>query len=226
MTNCRDGRGPDQNRDSAVTPVGSATMSTMPTVPEDVPLRVVAATADRWDDVVACFGRRGNDAGWCWCQAFLESAPDGDNRSALRRQISAATVPVGLLAFAGERPVGWTRVAPRSQLPGVLANRGLRRILPEDPTAWWVTCFAVDARHRGRGVAHALLTGATAHARDHGASAVEGHPVDVAKLTAAKVSGSALYTGTLAMFAAAGFVEIGRTYVSRPVMRLSLDDKT
>jgi hypothetical protein len=32
-----------------------------------------------------------------------------------------------------------------------------------------------------------------------------------------------VYTGTLAMFAAAGFTEIGRTFVSRPVMRLRLD---
>ena len=40
------------------------------------------------------------------------------------------------------------------------------------------------------------------------------------KLTAIRVSGAALYTGTLAMFAAAGFTEIGRTFPSRPVMRL------
>ena len=134
--------------------------------------------------------------------------------------MSEATVPVGLLVYAGSRPVGWTRVVPRSSLPGVLANRALQRILPEDADAWWVTCFAVDAGHRGHGVGRALLAAAVAHAREHGASAVEGHPVDVARLKAAKVSGSALFTGTQAMFDAAGFHEIGRTFVSRPVMRL------
>ena len=36
------------------------------------------------------------------------------------------------------------------------------------------------------------------------------------------VAGSALFTGTLAMFKAAGFHEIGRTYPSRPVMRFDL----
>jgi hypothetical protein len=51
---------------------------------------------------------------------------------------------------------------------------------------------------------------------------VEGHPVDVDRLRASKVSGSALFTGTVAMFEAAGFHEIGRTYPSRPVMRLDL----
>jgi hypothetical protein len=37
-------------------------------------------------------------------------------------------------------------------------------------------------------------------------------------------AGSAVFTGTLAMFEGAGFREIGRTYPSRPVMRLELAD--
>lgn len=104
----------------------------------------------------------------------------------------------------------------------MLSNRALARILPEDPGAWWATCFVVDAKHRGCGVGHALLNAAVSHARDHGAAAVEGHPVDVDRLTATSVSGSALFTGTWTMFAAAGFAEIGRTFPSRPVMRLQL----
>jgi len=194
----------------------------MATSSHDRQLRVLAATEDRWGDVVACFGRRGNDPQWCWCQRFVGASPNGDNRAALRRQIVAATVPVGLVAFIDDRAVGWTRVSPRSDLTWVLSNRALRRILPEDPGAWWVTCFVVDAKHRGHGVGHALMNAAVSHARDHGAAAVEGHPVDVDKLTATSVSGSALFTGTLAMFAAAQFTEIGRTFPSRPVMRLQL----
>jgi hypothetical protein len=56
-----------------------------------------------------------------------------------------------------------------------------------------------------------------AHA--HGATAVEGHPVDVAALSASGVGGSAIFTGTVAMFAAAGFTEVARTSPNRPVMR-------
>jgi len=103
-----------------------------------------------------------------------------------------------------------------------LSNRALRRILADDPGAWWVTCFVVDARYRGHGVGQALLTGAVSHARNHGASAVEGHPVDVDRLAAPKVGGSALFTGTFAMFMNAASTEIGRTFPSRPVMRLRL----
>jgi GNAT superfamily N-acetyltransferase len=113
-------------------------------------------------------------------------------------------------------------VSPRSELPGVLSNRALRGLLAEDSGAWWVTCFVVDAKHRGQGIGRALLNGAVSHAQNHGASVVEGHPVDVDKLAATSVSGSALFTGTLAMFVDAGFTEIGRTFPSRPVMRLHL----
>ena len=83
-----------------------------------------------------------------------------------------------------------------------------------------MTCFVVDGRHRRSGVGLGLLQAAVEFARDHGATVVEGHLVDVAALKAARVAGSAIYTGTVAMFAAAGFVEVARTYPTRPVMRL------
>jgi len=147
-----------------------------------VNVQTFPATAERWDDVVAAFGRRGNDPDWCWCRRFLDPPPDGvdpgDNREALRREVRMAQVPPGLIAYVDGTPAGWTRVMPRSAVPGVRANRALQRVLPADPGAWWVTCFAVDQRHRTIGVATALLDAAVAHARCHGASAVEGHPVD------------------------------------------------
>jgi GNAT superfamily N-acetyltransferase len=193
-----------------------------------VAVQVQPATAQRWADVVKVFGRRGEDPSWCWCQLFLRSrtrdtaasSPAPDNRGALRQEILRATVPPGLVAYVGDRPVGWTRVGPRDGFAGVTGNRALAKVLPEDPGAWWVTCFAVDSRYRRSGVGSALLEAAVAFAREHGATAVEGHPVDVATLSAAQVGGSAIYTGTAAMFSDAGFTEIARTYPSRPVMRL------
>src|SRR5262245_29176557 len=75
--------------------------------------RVLPVTEDRWADVLACFGRRGNDPAWCWCQRFIGPPADGDNRAALHHQITEAAVPIGLIAFRDERPVGWTRVVTR-----------------------------------------------------------------------------------------------------------------
>ncbi len=189
-----------------------------------VTVRTAVATPDRWEDIVAAFGRRGNDPNWCWCRRFMADPDVGriDNRDALRAEISAAAVPPGLIAYVDDAPVGWTRVMPRSAVPGVLANRALRRILDDEPAAWWVTCFAVDQAHRNLGVATALLTAAVTHAGQHGAVTVEGHPVDTDALRADSVGGSALFTGTLRTFVAAGFTEVGRTYPSRPVMRIDV----
>ena len=59
-----------------------------------VKIETAPSIPERWDDVVTAFGRRGDDASWCWCQRFLdrpvanEDAPD--NRSALHREISTA----------------------------------------------------------------------------------------------------------------------------------------
>jgi GNAT superfamily N-acetyltransferase len=191
-----------------------------------VNILTLPATLERWDDIVTVFGRRGDDPGWCWCRRFLEPPPDGaappDNRAALRQELASASVPPGILAYVDGTPAGWTRVVPRNAVPGVARNRALRRVLDNDPTAWWVTCFAVDRRHRSIGVATALLHAAVAHAKQHGASAIEGHPVDSDAFQAENVSGSALFTGTMRTFIAAGFNEIGRTYPSRPVMRRDL----
>ena len=199
-------------------------------------IEVYPVTAERWDDVVKVFGRRGQDASWCWCQRFLRSpvatspAPGSrpDNREALRHEIAEAAVPPGLLAYVAGQPVGWIRVGPRSGLAGVGGNRALARVLAGDLSeraddgVWWVACFAVESQHRRSGVGSALLVGAVDYARRHGAAAVEGHPVDATALSAARVTGSAIFTGTVPMFAAAGFTEVARTYRTRPVMRLQL----
>jgi GNAT superfamily N-acetyltransferase len=193
-----------------------------------VSIAIRAATADRWDDLVTVFGRRGDDPSWCWCQLFLSSATSQpsdsgsapDNRQALYQEVTQAKVAPGLIAYDADRPVGWTRVGPRSGFPGVLGNRSLARVLTDDDElVWWVTCFAVDSHDRRSGVGSALLRAAVEFAGEHGATAVEGYPVDATALKAASVAGSALFTGTVAMFASAGFVEVARPTRTRPLMR-------
>jgi GNAT superfamily N-acetyltransferase len=192
-----------------------------------MPIDVRPVTEDRWNDLIAVFGRRGEDPSWCWCQLFLRPAaaqhPAPDNRDALYREISRAVVPPGLVAYVDDHPAGWTRVGPRAGFPGVTGNKALSRVLTADEAGvWWVTCFAVGRHYRRSGAGSTLLRAAVEFARQHGATAIEGHPVDAAGLKAARVAPSALYTGTMAMFAAAGFAEVARTYPTRPVMRLSI----
>jgi GNAT superfamily N-acetyltransferase len=188
-----------------------------------VPIDVRPAGVASLADVEAVFaGPRGRDA--CWCQRF-RGASAVDNQSALASEIESAAEPIGLIAYRDDEPAGWSRVVPRHTLPGVVGNRALQRIFADDPyqgaAAWWISCFAVRRTHRGHGVGVELLRAAVAFARERGAQVLDGHPVDARRLKGTP-SPSALFTGTTAMFTAAGFEELGRTYASRPVMRKAL----
>jgi GNAT superfamily N-acetyltransferase len=185
-----------------------------------VTVRILPATPSNWPGLGRVWGPREKDPDSCWCQRFRRH-DQPDNRSALEREVREADVPVGLLAYLDDEVVGWTRAVPRSALPGVTGNRALARLLEPDPDAWWVSCFVVRREHRGAGIGTALLTGAVDWAARHHASVLDGHPVDTDGLPSAS-SPSAVFTGTLAMFRQAGFVEVGRTYPTRPVMRHSL----
>jgi hypothetical protein len=187
---------------------------------------VRAATADRWDDVVAVMEGPG-DPGRCWCQWFFRGAhadrehADG-NRAALRRQVAEGPPP-GVLGYVDGGPVGWCAVAPRAGYTR-LTRSPLLRDAPghdlADPAVWSVTCFVVRRGSRRQGLVGPLLAGAVALARDSGATVVEGYPVDLAVRTS--TSAAALYHGPLSVFRRAGFVEVARPAPDRPVVRLAV----
>jgi GNAT superfamily N-acetyltransferase len=192
------------------------------------PLTTVPLTGDRWEDVVALFGTRG-DPSWCWCQFFLSTGKDSDsaadNRAAFRRQVTTSARPPGLLAYAGDEPVGWVQLGPRTAYPRWCESRALAAVSGgdlDDDGVWAVTCFVVKVGRRRAGVGTVLLAAAVDFARDQGARVLEGHPVDVPARASGKASGAELYHGVASTFAAAGFEEIGRTGPTRPVVRLSL----
>ena len=178
------------------------------------------ATPDRWADVEALFGKNGA-CGGCWCQFWKQSNPEyragkGEaNRAALQRSVTRGEVP-GLLAYAGDQPVGWVAVEPRARYRRLAISRNLP-VVDERPT-WSVPCFFVARGWRGRGVAGRLLAAAVAHARRKGAPAVEGYPVDSDR----PLAGAWLYPGAFSTFVRAGFTEVARRARTRPVMKKEL----
>jgi GNAT superfamily N-acetyltransferase len=186
-------------------------------------VRVVPAAPERWDDVQRLAGERGFSSG-CWCmwwrcsgQEFAQRHGDG-LRGDMEALVCSGAEP-GLLAYAGDDPVGWVALAPRPEYPRLNRSRKLRPI--DDVPVWSITCFYIDRRHRRRGVASALLAGAVAHARSGGAEVVEAYPIDTAAQGGKRASAD-LYTGTLALFERAGFREVARRE-GRPIVRLALD---
>jgi GNAT superfamily N-acetyltransferase len=99
-----------------------------------------------------------------------------------------------VLAYDGDQVAGWAAVAPRAELP-FARSRTIPRV--DDLAVWSAWCIRVRPGFRGRGVSHVLLDGAVAYAREHGAPAVEGYPVDN---RGAKVDATMAYVGTRALF--------------------------
>lgn len=181
--------------------------------------------ADRWDDLVELFGPSGAYSG-CWCMWFRipggEFSRNGNagNRAALESVVRAGE-PAGLLGYADGEPVGWCTVAPQPAYTRILRSPALKPDAQEledraDASVWSVPCFFTRRDHRGAGVAAAMLEAAIGHVRAQGASALEGYPVDT---SVGRVPPPAeLYTGTVTLFASAGFTEHRRPATGRRVV--------
>ena len=186
-------------------------------------IQIRPATA--FDDVKTMLGPKRADANVCWCLSYR--IPSKENRSltgtarGTRVKELIEEGPPGVLAYDGDDVVGWAAVAPRSQT-SFARNRKIPHV--DDLDVWSVWCIRVRPGHRGEGISHHLLRGAVAFARDGGAPALEGYPVDN---RGEKVDLTMAYVGTRALFEKAGFGKAGDTDsvlngFPRVLMRLDL----
>ena len=163
-------------------------------------------TSGTWDALVALF-KEGGDPRWCWCQHWRLRAKDmaAAKVPQLRERLHDQAVsdqPPGLVAFDGDRAVGWVSLGPRTDFERITHSKVIPTI--DDRPVWSIVCFAVSAAARGQGVARALLDAAIDHARGRGAVALEAYPI-VIEEGADTVHPDAAFTGTLPMFERAGF---------------------
>lgn len=181
---------------------------------------VAPVTAETFSDLEELFGPNGAWGG-CWCMWNRQTNAEFDrekyepNRRALLASIAGGR-EFGVLAYNGERPVGWAALAPRSEYSRLDRSPVAKPV--DDAEVWSVTCFVVASGHRRRGVASALLTGAIQRARDLGAQTLEGYPV----APDGDMDNASAFHGLESMFLRAGFTEVARRKPRRPVYRLDL----
>jgi GNAT superfamily N-acetyltransferase len=127
----------------------------------------------------------------------------------LRKMVDAG-LPVGILAYAGNEPIGWCSIAPRESYEALERYKALPRI--DQTSVWSVVCFFVDRRFRRRQVPRGLLKAGLDYARSQGAKIVEGYPVE---------PGHRLYTymGSPATFRKAGFQDVTPKGQQRKIVR-------
>ena len=178
-----------------------------------------------FDDVRTMVGPKRPDANVCWCLSYRLSSKEnrglvGPARGERVRQLLCEG-PLGVLAYDGDEVVGWGAVAPREQT-GFAHARKIPHV--DDLPVWSVWCIRVRPGHRGKGISHHVLRGAVEFARERGAPAIEGYPVDN---QGAKVDLTMAYVGTRSLFERAGFEKAADTDsvlngFPRVLMRLDL----
>lgn len=182
---------------------------------------IAPLTPERWPDLVALFGERGA-CGGCWCMwphrtnREFEARKGAANRRTLQRRVRAGKVP-GVLAYRDGEAVGWCAVEPRRDYARLERSRILAPV--DDADVWSILCLFVRKDRRRAGVTRALVDGAVAHARAHGARIVEAYPIDPRRPDVPDVFA---FHGLLSTFTKLHFREVARRSPTRPIVRRQL----
>lgn len=171
------------------------------------PIECRAATPDDAATITRLFGANGA-CGGCWCMhwrvekggAAWKACKGEPNRRAFLELLKQGHAQ-GALAFAEESPIGWCNFAPREEFPRLRRSRVLQ--YKAAPETWSINCFYIAPGWRGRGVASALLKEAIATAFERGARVLEAYPAP--QKPREKLVAAFAWTGTLSLFAKAGF---------------------
>lgn len=171
---------------------------------------ITVRPADVFEDVETIIGPKNPASSVCFCLSYRipskeANALRGPDRAARVRRLMDEEGPIGVLAYDDGEVVGWAAVAPR-RLTHFATFRKIPHVDEQD--VWSVWCFRVRPGHRKKGIVHALLEGAVAFARDRGAPAIEGYPVDNA---GERVDLTMAYVGTRGVFETAGFQKAADT---------------
>ncbi|MDF1631861.1 GNAT family N-acetyltransferase [Mycoplana sp. MJR14] len=162
-------------------------------------------------------------AAHCWCMWFIRRVKDfhaggaAANRAAFAALGETSPLPLGLLAFDDDEPVGWVAAGPRARYARAVKTPTLKTTdRAEDATVWLVPCLFVRPERRGQAISGVLLAAAVELARQSGATAIEGFPLT------GRTGNADRQVGTEALFRRAGFDAIDRPSSNRVVMRLAL----
>lgn len=183
-------------------------------------------TPDLWPMIEKLFGASGA-CGGCWCQAWRiekgerwSGIKGSTARRRLHRGVLRGTVH-GILAFAGEEPVGWCTFGPRLTFPRLDRAPSLK--CDDAAEVWSIPCFFVARRFRRKGVATALLRHALLEMKRLGAACAEGYPSKPDKT--GRYIDTFAWTGTRSLFQKAGFVVVGNPEGGKVRVRKVLNRK-
>jgi len=180
-------------------------------------LTVHPLTPDLFPAITDLFGDQG-PVSRCWCMYWrigdeYRKRPREKNKASFWDVVKRGPPP-GLIAFDGDRAIGWCQLTPRDSLPWMDQTWRLKRV--DDKPVWSLSCFYIRKGYRKKGVTTALITAAIKTAKKAGAPALEAYPLD------GDLSPSSTSTGYATTFKRLGFKIVARHFAPRPIMRYEL----
>jgi GNAT superfamily N-acetyltransferase len=159
--------------------------------------------ASTWDAFAELVERNNGIFGGCWCIGYhLQPGDRGtDYRAAKESRVRGGRAHAALVFDDHGAAQGWCQYGSPRELPNIKHKREYDKDAPPLPD-WRITCFYVDKRHRGQGIARAALEGALDQIAQAGGGLVEAIP----EVTAGREApGRFLFSATVELFEDYGF---------------------
>ncbi|WP_034270376.1 GNAT family N-acetyltransferase [Actinospica robiniae] len=165
--------------------------------------------AETWPAFAELVERNNGVFGGCWCIGFHkphnEKDPAGrSNREQKEERVRTDRAHAALVLDAEGKAQGWCQYGSPEELPSIKHRREYDKDAPPRPD-WRITCFYVDTRHRGQGVAREALRGAVEQIGRAGGGRTEA----ISEVTAGRTApGRFLFSATVELFEEHGFTRV------------------
>lgn len=161
--------------------------------------------ASTWDAFAELVERNNGVFGGCWCIGFHPERGKGVSpRAAKEDRVRTGRAHAALVLDSSGTAQGWCQYGSPEELPEIKHRREYEKDAPPPPD-WRITCFYVDKKHRGQGIARAALGGALDQIGHAGGGLVEA----ISEVTAGReAQGRFLFSATVELFEDFGFTRV------------------
>jgi GNAT superfamily N-acetyltransferase len=163
--------------------------------------------ASTWASFAELAERNNGVFGGCWCMGYHADDSRTDaarNRAGKERRVREGRAHAALVIDEEGSAQGWCQYGSTGELPKIKHRREYDKDPPPAPD-WRITCFFVDKRHRGQGIARAALEGALDQIAHLGGGRVEA----ISEVTAGREApGRFLFSATVELFEQNGFARV------------------
>ena len=162
--------------------------------------------ASTWDAFAELVERNDGIFGGCWCIAYhLQPGEKGtDYHAAKEARVRDGRAHAALVLDEDGAAQGWCQYGSPGELPNIKHRREYDKDAPARPD-WRITCFYVDKKHRGQGIARTALEGALDQIAAAGGGVVEA----ISEVTASReAQGRFLFSATVELFEQYGFSRV------------------